>query len=48
MSEEGCPKCESGLVSTEVMFAVSGEVGGIRQETQVATCVECGHRWAVK
>lgn len=46
MSKDGCPKCDSGMVATEEMFLVTGEVNGVRQAQIVHTCMSCGHKWA--
>ena len=48
MSEEGCNKCDSGMVGRETMYLVAGEVGGVRKAQIVNTCLSCGHKWAGK
>ena len=46
MSEKGCPKCESGMIGTEIMYLVTGQVDGPRKEQEVHTCFGCGYKWA--
>ncbi len=46
MTEDGCKKCDSGMVGVELMFAVTGEVNGVREPQKIHTCLTCGHKWA--
>ena len=45
--EVECKVCASSDFEMEVMFLVSGQVGGPEKEIEVAVCRDCGYRMAI-
>jgi len=43
--ENGCEKCEGGLIDEETMWLVTGQEGNAPASITVFTCVTCGHQW---